>query len=83
MEHPMTVLDITTLEDLPPYLRTPEVAKLLRTTPNTLAQDRYLGRGLPFIRSGRRILYSKTAVIEHLRQHTVQPDDRQSPPSRD
>ena len=76
MEHSMTAFDITALEDLPPFLRTPEVAKIMRTTTNAVVQDRYLGRGVPYIRGGRRILYARDDVIEYLREHTVQPDDR-------
>jgi hypothetical protein len=40
----MTVLDTTALEELPPFLRTPEVAKILRKSPNSVVQGRYLGR---------------------------------------
>ena len=43
----MTVLDSTALEDLPPLLRPAEVARILRTTENSLNQDRYLGLGCP------------------------------------
>ena len=71
----MTVLDATTLEDLPPFLRTPEVAKLMRKSTNSVAQDRYLGLGPRYIRDGRRILYAKADVIAYLRERTVSPDD--------
>ncbi len=71
----MTAADITSLEELPPFLRTAEVAKLMRKSENAVVQDRYLGLGPPYIRDGRRILYDRDQVIEHLRRHTVQPDD--------
>jgi hypothetical protein len=74
MEDSMTVLG-TDFENLPPILRTPEVAKLLRKTVNAVVQDRYLGVGPRFIRDGRRILYAKSDVLDYLREHTVQPGD--------
>jgi hypothetical protein len=46
--------------DMLPSLMTPaELAEVLRSTENTLAQDRYLGRGVPFIKHGRKILYAR------------------------
>ena len=47
-----------------------------RRAANAVVQDRYLGRGPPYIRS-RAAASSMTAisVIDYLRQHTVQPDD--------
>jgi hypothetical protein len=72
--------DIVAVENLPPYLRTPEVAKLMRKSENAVVQDRYLHRGPPFIRvgGGRRILYDRDQVLAYLRQHTVQPDDQRN-----
>jgi hypothetical protein len=56
---------------LPELLTPPEVAEVLRTTTNSLAQDRYLGRGVPFIRAGRRILYAREQVLAYLQANTV------------
>jgi hypothetical protein len=66
-----------TLEQLPELLTPPEVAELLRTTTNSLSQDRYLDRGLPFIRAGRRILYDRKDVLQYLAAN------RSSAPQRD
>jgi hypothetical protein len=38
----------TDLDELPPLMTPPELAGVLRTTTNSLAQERYLGRGVPF-----------------------------------
>lgn len=57
--------------NLPDYLTPPEAAEVLRTTTNTLAQDRYLGRGCPYIRAGRRILYARDQVLAYLDENTV------------
>lgn len=51
----------------PPEIMLPhEVAELLRTTTNSLAQDRYLRRGVPYIKAGRRILYARADVLDYL-----------------
>ena len=76
-------LDISAFEDWPPFLRTPEVAKVMRKSANAVVQDRYLGLGPRYIRDGRRILYAKSDVLDYMRQHTVQPGDGQPAPSRD
>ena len=56
-----------TKSDEMPELMTPrEAARYLRTTINTLAQDRYLGRGVPFIKAGKRILYARADVLAYL-----------------
>lgn len=52
---PMTVL---------PYLATPaQVAAVLQTTVDSLAQDRYRRRGLPFVKIGGRVRYVRGDVI--------------------
>jgi hypothetical protein len=71
----MTVLDVTVLEELPALLTPPELARFMRTTINSLAQDRYLGRGVPFIKTGRRILYARTEVLAYLDANTCQRTD--------
>ena len=68
---------MTALGDLPPLLTPAELAELMRTTTNSLAQDRYLGRGVPFIKNGKRVLYARTAVLNYLESNTAQrTDDR-------
>lgn len=55
-----------TLNEMPELMNPRETAKCLRTTTNTLAQDRYLGRGVPFIKAGRRVLYARADVLAYL-----------------
>jgi hypothetical protein len=57
---------VTTLTDLPEFMTPEETARVVRKTVSTLAQDRYLGRGLPYTRSGRKILYARADVLESL-----------------
>jgi hypothetical protein len=63
------------LDGLPSLLIPPELARLLRTTINSLAQDRYLGRGVPFVRHGRKVLYARTDVLAYLEQNRAQRTD--------
>ncbi|WP_104183588.1 helix-turn-helix domain-containing protein [Mycobacterium avium] len=65
----------SSLEELPPLLTPPELAQVLRTTTNSLAQERYLGRGVPFIKNGRRILYARSDVLAYLEQNRAQRTD--------
>ena len=67
----MTVPDTSVLGNLPTLLTPHELARFMRTTTNSLAQDRYLGRGVPFIKTGRRILYARSAVLEYLERNTI------------
>jgi hypothetical protein len=65
----------TSLDELPTLLTPPELARLLRTTTNSLAQDRYLGRGVPFVRHGRKVLYSRADVASYLEGNRCQRTD--------
>lgn len=63
------------LDELPPLLTPAELAQLMRTTTNSLAQERYLGRGVPFIKNGRRVLYARADVRAYLDANTCQRTD--------
>jgi hypothetical protein len=54
------------LIEAPEYMTPVETAEVMRTTENKLAQDRYLERGLPFIKVGRKILYARADVVAYL-----------------
>ncbi|WP_431840295.1 helix-turn-helix domain-containing protein [Gordonia hongkongensis] len=57
-----------------PRLATPiEVAELLHTSTAALSQDRYLGRGLPYVKHGRKVLYQWSDVQAYLAANTVNP----------
>lgn len=66
------------MSDRPPKLATPtEVAEYLRTTPASLAQDRYRGVGPKFIKHGHKVLYRWSDIVEYLDRNTFQrTDDR-------
>lgn len=55
-------------------LATPdEVAAHMHTTTASLAQDRYKGMGVPYIKVGRRVLYRWNDVQAYLDANTVTP----------
>lgn len=58
------------LSELPPLCSAEELAAAVRTTVSALAQDRYLRRGMPYTKVGRRVLYSRRMVAQHLIDHT-------------
>jgi excisionase family DNA binding protein len=48
-----------------------EVAEYLGTSESVLAVDRYHGRGLPYVRVGRRIRYRAKDIAAYLDANTV------------
>lgn len=59
---------------VPPPLATPAVvASYIHTTVASLAQDRYLGRGIPYVKHGRKVLYRWEDVHAYLAANTVNP----------
>ncbi|SHU33568.1 MerR family transcriptional regulator [Mycobacteroides abscessus] len=57
--------------ELPEVATAAQVAEYLQTTEASLAQDRYLGRGVPYTRFGRRIRYMREDVVNYLAAQTV------------
>lgn len=54
------------MENLPPLMTTAEVAEYLKASKASLDQDRYLKRGLPYVRIGRRVRYRREDVLNYL-----------------
>lgn len=54
---------------LEPLLTPREVAEYLHTSQARLAQDRYTGRGVPFLRHGRNVLYRASDIKCYLDAH--------------
>lgn len=59
-------------------LATPgEVAEVFHTTEPALAQDRYLGKGIPFVKHGKRVFYRWVDVDAYIEAHVrTRTDDR-------
>jgi hypothetical protein len=63
------------LDELPAVMTPPDVAGVIQTTINSLAQDRYLGRGIPFVKLGRRVRYLREDVLDYISANRVQRTD--------
>jgi predicted DNA-binding transcriptional regulator AlpA len=50
--------------DQPLFLSAPETAELLRISPVTLSKWRIEGRGPPYRKLGRRVVYERADLIE-------------------
>lgn len=64
---------MSTTRSLPALMTPKEVATYLHTTEQRLAQDRHLGRGLPYARHGRSVLYRASDIADYLESTTVTP----------
>jgi len=54
------------------YLTEKEVAQLTRMALSTLRNDRFCGRGFPYIKLGRSVRYDMAEVIRIMDEHKVQ-----------
>jgi hypothetical protein len=68
-----TGIDLSTL---PPVAKPQELAPVIRTTVDALAQDRYRGSGIPYIKYGRRVRYLRADVARYLVAHRKTPATR-------
>jgi hypothetical protein len=50
-----------------------ELAELLKCSCSRLQKDRYAGRGVPYVKWGRSVLYRKCDVEQYIRDHMVKP----------
>ncbi|MBF6539258.1 helix-turn-helix domain-containing protein [Nocardia farcinica] len=60
--------------ELPELLTAAQAAEYIGVSVDTLAQDRYLGRGLPYVRVGRRIRYRASDIAAFLEANVVKVD---------
>lgn len=63
--------DLIAPEDLPALATPAQVAAMMQTTVDALAQDRYRRRGLPWIKVAGRVRYSRVDVIAFLTANRV------------
>jgi hypothetical protein len=61
------------MTQMPELLKPAEAAALLRTTTNTLQQDRYMRRGVPYIKLGNRVLYARNDIVAYLNANRSEP----------
>lgn len=55
-----------TLDDLPEAMTAKQLAAYLQTSPQSLSQDRYLRRGIPYVKFGGRVRYMRADVAAYL-----------------
>jgi hypothetical protein len=58
-----TGIDLSTL---PPICTPEELAPVIRSTVGALANERYRGVGIPYIKHGRRVRYLRADVARYL-----------------
>ncbi len=58
-------------DDLPPVATSTQVAKVVQTTPDALAQDRYRRRGIPYVKIGGRVRYLREDVLKFLADNRI------------
>lgn len=64
------------MEELPQVLTAAQLAQVLGISPASLAQDRYRGRGVPYVKIGaKRVRYLREDVLKYLRQNRLQRTD--------
>ena len=54
------------MSEIPKLLTPKELAEILGVSTETLAQNRYLGQGVPYIKVGKRVRYQLNDVIAYL-----------------
>lgn len=63
--------DLIGQSDLPPVATPGQVATLIHSTPDALAQDRYRRRGIPYVKIGGRVRYLREDVLAYLAANRV------------
>lgn len=61
------------LSALGPVVKPQELAPIIRTTVDALAQDRYRRTGIPYVKLGRRVRYLRVDVARYLTAHRMTP----------
>lgn len=60
------------MSELPEFLTTKQLAEWLGVSQQSLATDRYLGQGIPYIKIGKRVRYTKADVLDFLNVNRVE-----------
>lgn len=63
--------DQTALGDLPLIATPAQLAAILQTTVDSLAQDRYRRRGVPWTKVGGRVRYLREDVLAYLAANRI------------
>ncbi|MCX2929273.1 helix-turn-helix domain-containing protein [Mycobacterium sp. CVI_P3] len=63
--------DLIAAEELPSVAKPEQVAIVVQTTADALAQDRYRRRGIPFVKIGGRVRYLREDVLKFLADNRI------------
>jgi hypothetical protein len=58
-------------EELPPIATAAQVAKVVQTSVDALAQDRYRRRGIPYVKISGRVRYLRVDVLKFLADNRI------------
>ncbi|MED5815731.1 DNA-binding protein [Mycolicibacterium sp. 050232] len=58
-------------EELPPVATAAQVATVVQTTVDALAQDRYRRRGIPYVKIAGRVRYLREDVLNYLTANRI------------
>ncbi|OBB18546.1 hypothetical protein A5761_08665 [Mycolicibacterium setense] len=58
-------------EELPPVATAAQVATIVQTTVDALAQDRYRRRGIPYVKIAGRVRYLREDVLNYLAANRI------------
>ena len=58
--------NVLDLDGLPAIATAKQVAEVVQTSPAGLAQDRYRGTGIPFVKISGRVRYLRQDVLDYL-----------------
>ena len=48
-----------------------EVQEIYKLNARTLQRDRVLGKGIPYVKIGRRVRYKRSDIEKYIKHHTV------------
>lgn len=60
------------MSELPEMLTAKQLSEQTGFSENSLAQDRYLGKGIPYVKVGKRVRYLKSDVLAYLQANRVE-----------
>lgn len=63
--------ELLTPEELPPVATASQVAAVVQTTVDALAQDRYRRRGIPYVKISGRVRYLRADVLKYLSDNRI------------
>lgn len=70
-----------TEQQLPKFLKAKDVADWLGISEQALANDRYRGEGVPFVRIGSRIRYRLSDLLAYVEANTTEVVPAPQPPA--